>query len=35
MRRRFNEFFLLREGLIKTWPGLYIPPIPDKKMIVK
>lgn len=26
-RRRFNEFFLLREGLIKSWPGLYVPPI--------
>lgn len=32
IRRRFNDFFYLRECLRKRWPGLYIPPIPEKKI---
>jgi hypothetical protein len=32
--RRFKEFFALRECLITRWPGVYIPPIPEKKMVV-
>ena len=35
IRRRFNDFFVLREGLRKKFPGCYIPPIPEKKVIVK
>ena len=31
--RRYNEFFILRNGLIQRWPGIYIPSIPEKKMI--
>jgi sorting nexin-1/2 len=34
IRRRFNDFFLLREALAKYWPGCYIPPIPSKKATV-
>ena len=34
IRRRYNDFFHLREILKKKWPGLYIPPIPEKKLIV-
>ncbi|CAD8206419.1 unnamed protein product [Paramecium pentaurelia] len=30
VQRRFNEFYTLREALIQIWPGLYIPPLPDK-----
>lgn len=32
IRRRFNDFFYFRESLKKRWPGLYIPPIPEKKI---
>jgi hypothetical protein len=32
--RRFKEFFALREVLITRWPGVYIPPIPEKKVVV-
>lgn len=35
IRRRFNDFYLLREGLKKRFPGFYIPPVPEKKVIVK
>lgn len=35
IRRRFNDFFLLREALAKYWPGCYIPPIPSKKATVR
>ena len=34
IRRRYNDFFYFREALKKKWPGLYIPPIPEKKIIV-
>ena len=34
IRRRFNDFYLLREGLLKKFPGIYIPPVPEKKVIV-
>ena len=29
--RRFNNFFKLRDVLLIRYPGLYIPPIPNKK----
>lgn len=32
IRRRYNDFFYFRESLKKRWPGLYIPPIPEKKV---
>lgn len=31
--RRFSEFFALREALASRWPGVYIPAIPEKKMM--
>jgi len=31
--RRFSEFFALREALATRWPGVYIPAIPEKKMM--
>jgi hypothetical protein len=34
IRRRYNDFFYLRESLVKIWPALYIPPIPEKKIAV-
>lgn len=34
IRRRFNDFYILREGLLKKFPGIYIPPVPEKKVIV-
>lgn len=29
--RRYNDFYSVREHLVKHWPGVYIPPIPPKK----
>lgn len=31
--RRYNEFFSLREKMATSWPGLYIPWIPGKKLL--
>ena len=31
--RRFHDFYSLREKLIKRWPGIYIPNIPEKQLI--
>jgi len=31
VKRRFNDFFWLRETLVKAHPGVFIPPIPSKK----
>lgn len=31
--RRFSEFYQLRELFTDRWPGLYIPPIPSKKLV--
>jgi len=30
--RRYNDFYVLRENLVKCWPGCHVPPIPPKKM---
>ena len=30
--RRYNDFHALRDHLLRNWPGVYIPPIPPKKM---
>jgi hypothetical protein len=32
--RRYSDFFALREKLIERWPGVYIPNIPPKKVVV-
>lgn len=31
--RRFSEFFALKEALAERWPGVYIPAIPEKKLM--
>ena len=31
--RRYSDFFSLYEKLLQRWPGIYIPPIPPKKLI--
>jgi hypothetical protein len=33
--RRYSDFYLLREKLIERWPGVYIPNIPPKKVVVR
>ena len=33
--RRYKEFNLLRTVLVKRFPGLYVPPIPSKRIAVK
>ena len=30
-KRRFNEFFVLYDALVKRWPGIVLPQIPPKK----
>jgi hypothetical protein len=32
--RRFREFYALRSVLSQRWPGIYIPSLPEKKMVV-
>jgi hypothetical protein len=34
IRRRFNDFHLLRDGLKKRFPGCFIPAVPEKKVLV-
>ena len=31
--RRYSDFWTLREVFVDRWPGLYIPPIPNKRMM--
>jgi sorting nexin-1/2 len=31
--RRYNDFLLLREKITERWPGIYIPLLPEKKMV--
>lgn len=31
--RRYSEFYALREALAQRWPGVYIPAIPEKKLM--
>lgn len=33
--RRYNHFFLLRSILFQRFMGLYVPPIPEKKKLVR
>lgn len=33
--RRYKEFNMLREVFKERFPGLYLPPMPPKKKIVK
>lgn len=28
--RKYSDFYELREALVRRWPGLFIPPIPEK-----
>jgi len=32
-QRRYSRFLILREVLRSRWPGVYIPPLPEKKMV--
>ena len=29
--RRYSHFAMLREALVKRWPGCYVPPVPPKQ----
>lgn len=31
--RRYNEFFLFRQVLTLNFPGIFVPPVPGKKMV--
>ena len=31
--RRYSDFEVLRQTLVERFPGLYVPPIPKKKVI--
>jgi len=33
--RRYSDFDQIRSTLMIQWPGLYIPPLPPKKAVVK
>lgn len=33
--RRYNDFWCIREAMLRNWPGCFIPPIPKKKTLVK
>lgn len=33
MHRRYKEFYTLRKALYDRWPGIYIPAIPEKKVL--
>ena len=30
---RFSDFNTLRKVMVKRWPGVYVPPIPEKKAV--
>lgn len=32
-QRRFKEFYALKNSLASRWPGVYIPAIPEKKLV--
>lgn len=32
-KRRYNDFFALRNALSMRWPGFYIPQLPEKKIV--
>jgi len=34
VKRRFKDFFELRLKLVESWPGIHIPPLPEKKVAV-
>lgn len=31
--RRFSDFFALKNALAQRWPGIYIPALPEKKLV--
>lgn len=34
VNKRYNDFVILKEVFNRTWPGCFIPPIPQKKSLV-
>lgn len=34
VKRRFKDFYELRSKLVEHWPGVLIPPLPEKKITV-
>lgn len=34
-KRRYNDFHELRAKLVENWPGIFIPPLPEKKAVVR
>lgn len=32
VRRRYSDFYELRAKLVENWPGIFIPPLPEKKL---
>lgn len=32
-KRRYNEFYLIKQAIISRWPGIYVPAIPPKKAV--
>ena len=34
IKRRYNDFHELRAKLVENWPGIFIPPLPEKKSVV-
>jgi hypothetical protein len=34
-KRRYNDFHELRSKLVENWPGIFIPPLPEKKTVVR
>jgi hypothetical protein len=33
-KRRYGEFYELRAKLVENWPGIFVPPLPEKKAVV-
>jgi sorting nexin-1/2 len=31
--RRFSQFYALKNALTQRWPGIYIPALPEKKIV--
>ena len=32
-KRRFNEFFVIRNIIVQRWPGIFVPAMPPKKAV--
>lgn len=33
IHRRYSDFVLLKHSMMTRWPGVYVPPLPEKKFI--